>query len=60
MESRFGSTTMSVLADLGHQVETLDAWSDLAGHAAAIAADPGTGVLVGGADARSDGIAAGW
>jgi gamma-glutamyltranspeptidase len=60
VESRFGSTTVSALADLGHQVETVDAWSDLAGHAAAIAVDPGTGVLVGGADARSDGIAAGW
>jgi gamma-glutamyltranspeptidase/glutathione hydrolase len=60
VESRFGPAALSALADLGHQVETLDAWSDLAGHAAAIAVNPGTGVLVGGADPRSDGIAAGW
>lgn len=60
LEDRFGDATALTLSRMGHQVETIDAWSDLAGHAAAIKVDHHNGVLTGAADARGEGIAAGW
>ena len=60
LESRFGQDTALELSRMGHHVETIDAWSDLAGHAAAIKVDHQNSVLIGAADARGEGIAAGW
>ncbi|HET7327569.1 MAG TPA: gamma-glutamyltransferase [Nocardioidaceae bacterium] len=60
LENRFGDSTALKLSRMGHQVETIDGWSDLAGHAAAIQVDHHNGVLTGAADARGEGIAAGW
>jgi gamma-glutamyltranspeptidase len=60
IENRFTDPTAHTLRQLGHPVEPVDAWSDLAGHAAAIRVNHHTGVLTGAADARGEGIAAGW
>lgn len=60
VEDRFGDSTALKLSRMGHQVETIDGWSDIAGHAAAIKVDHDNGVLIGAADARGEGIAAGW
>lgn len=60
IENRFSDATTLRLARMGHHVETIDAWSDLAGHAAAITINHDNGVLTGAADARGEGIAAGW
>jgi gamma-glutamyltranspeptidase len=60
VEDRFGDSTPSKLSRMGHQVETIDGWSDIAGHAAAIKVDHDNGVLIGAADARGEGIAASW
>lgn len=60
VEDRFGDSTASKLSRMGHQVETIDGWSDIAGHAAAIKVDHDNGVLIGAADARGEGIAASW
>ena len=60
LESRFAPEIGASLAERGHDVETVEAWSDVMGHAAAILIDPGNGVLHGAADARGEGIALGW
>ena len=60
LEDRFGADVAEELARRGHDVEVMEAWSDLAGHAAAIRIDQHSGVLTGAADPRGEGIAAGW
>lgn len=60
VEDRFGEDVTRRLSRMGHDVETIEDWSDLAGHAAAIRVDHTNGVLIGAADARGEGIAAGW
>lgn len=60
IEDRFGDATALKLSRMGHNVEIVDGWSDLAGHAAAIKIDHESGVLTGAADARGEGIAVGW
>jgi len=60
MESRFPAETVSRLRELGHNVSLLPAWTGLTGHAQGIAIDHATGMLMGGADPRADGAAAGW
>lgn len=60
VEDRFGAAAALKLSRMGHQVETIESWSDLAGHAAAVQVDHDNGVLIGSADARGEGIAAGW
>lgn len=60
LEARFGDPVARQLERLGHEVEVVDGWSDLAGHAAAISIDHHNKVLVGAADPRGEGIAAGW
>lgn len=60
VEQRFSDEDRARLKTLGHEVETVEAFSDAVGHAAAICVDHETGVLSGGADPRSDGIAVGW
>lgn len=60
VESRFGEAISDELRGRGHEIEILDAWSDLTGHAAAIQCHPEHGVLAAGADPRGEGIALGW
>jgi len=60
VENRFDEEVFASLRARGHQVEITDAWSDLMGHAAAIQVDHRNNVLYGAADARGEGIAAGW
>jgi len=50
---------VAALTAAGHAIEMVDAYSDLVGHAGAIARLP-TGVLEGAADPRSDGGVAGF
>lgn len=59
LESRFDDALVGALRDAGHQVEVIDAFSDLVGHAGALVRHP-NGVLAGAADPRSDGIVAGF
>ena len=58
LEARFGPTVAAALAARGHDVKVVDAWSDLMGHAQAIALDADE--LRGGSDPRADGAALGW
>lgn len=60
VEALFGDSVTASLRKLGHPIEIIEPWSDLAGHAAAIKIDPDSGVLFGAADPRGEGIAAGW
>lgn len=60
LESRFGDAVAQDLRQRGHDVQILDEWSDLTGHAAAIQCNQETGVLAAGADPRGEGIALGW
>jgi gamma-glutamyltranspeptidase/glutathione hydrolase len=49
----------SALAQAGHEIEVVDAYSDLVGHAGALVRHA-DGVIAGAADPRSDGAVAGW
>jgi gamma-glutamyltranspeptidase len=60
IEGRFPEATLAELARRGHAINRWEAWNELAGHAHGITVDPGSGVLVGGADPRSDGAAIGY
>ena len=57
LEGRIPSTTRDELAQLGHEVRTLEPWTWHVGGVHAIAIDPDTGVLSAGADPRRDGQA---
>ena len=58
LEDRFGDDVRGVLRERGHDVEVVDGWSDLMGHAQLIRIDP-TG-LTGASDPRADGAALGF
>jgi gamma-glutamyltranspeptidase/glutathione hydrolase len=58
LEARFDHGVAEVLRARGHDVRVVEAWSDLMGHAQAIAIE--NGVLLGGSDPRADGAALGW
>ncbi|GAC1343773.1 MAG: gamma-glutamyltransferase family protein [Ktedonobacteraceae bacterium] len=60
VESRFPSTTLDILRQLGHRVQEQGMWSSVMGHANGIVFDASTGVMQGGSDPRAEGIAAGW
>jgi gamma-glutamyltranspeptidase/glutathione hydrolase len=60
LEGRFPEATVAELARRGHAINRWEAWNELAGHAHGITLDAGSGVLVGGADPRSDGAAIGY
>jgi len=60
LEGRFPEATIAELARRGHTINRWEAWNELAGHAHGITIDAGSGVLVGGADPRSDGAAIGY
>jgi gamma-glutamyltranspeptidase/glutathione hydrolase len=57
LEDRFGDQVRESLRERGHEVEMVEAWSDLMGHAQVIRVDP-TG-LTGASDPRADGAALG-
>lgn len=57
LESRFDASVIDALRAAGHELELVDAYSDLVGHAGAIVRLP-SGVLEGAADPRSDGVVA--
>jgi len=58
LESRFDDGLVTGLKDAGHDVEVIDAYSDLMGHAGGVSLRP-DGVMEGGSDPRADGKAAG-
>ncbi|NET39614.1 MAG: gamma-glutamyltransferase [Cyanothece sp. SIO1E1] len=60
LEQRIPIDIRSELAQRGHSVRAVAAWSEKMGHAHMIMIDPETGMLRGGADPRSDGVAMGW
>ncbi len=60
IEKRFGGLVKAELEHLGHDLQFVEPFSDVVGHAAAIGINAGTGLLSGAADPRSEGIAAGW
>jgi len=58
LESRFEDTVAARLRERGHDVQVVEPWSDLMGHAQAIALDADG--LRAGSDPRADGAAKGW
>ena len=58
LEDRFGDDVREPLRERGHEVEVVEAWSDLMGHAQVIRVDP-TG-FTGASDPRADGAALGF
>jgi gamma-glutamyltranspeptidase len=59
LERRFDPSLVEALVDAGHEVELIDDYSDLVGHAGALVRNP-DGVIIGATDPRSDGAVAGW
>ena len=57
LESRFDPSLVAALREAGHEVEVVEAYSDLVGHAGALVRHP-DGVIAGAADPRSDGAVA--
>ncbi|HYJ12403.1 MAG TPA: gamma-glutamyltransferase family protein, partial [Thermomicrobiales bacterium] len=60
MEEGFPAGTVQQMAGLGHQPTVIDGWNPGAGHAQMILRDAVSGVLMGAADPRADGSAAGY
>ena len=59
VEARFSGAVLMALGKLGHEIEVLQDYDELMGHAGAIIRHP-NGVLEGGADPRSDGAVAAY
>lgn len=59
LEDRFPSRVVKALWRAGHEVEILDDFTDVMGHAGAVVRDP-SGFYEGAADPRSDGVVAGY
>jgi oxamate amidohydrolase len=60
VEGRMDPDVVASLQRRGHEVEVLDDFTDVMGHAGAIRMDQNTGVKFGGADPRGDGAALGY
>lgn len=60
LEGRINKEVVLNLQNRGHEVEVLDDFTDVMGHAGAIKMDEKTGVKFGGADPRGDGAALGF
>ncbi|MEK9645553.1 MAG: gamma-glutamyltransferase, partial [Alphaproteobacteria bacterium] len=58
MEARFDGGLVGDLKAAGHEVEIIDPFSDLMGHAGAVSLGP-DGIMEGASDPRADGKAAG-
>ena len=56
LEDRFDPALVAELKAAGHEVETIPAYSDLAGHAGAVVLHPG-GLIEAASDPRADGAA---
>lgn len=59
IEARVGKACIAGLRARGHRVEVCDDWEETMGHAGAIVIDRDEGLLLGGSDPRSDGLALG-
>ena len=59
LESRFEGGVLKALGEWGHDIEILQPYDDIVGHASCIVRHP-NGVLEGGADPRSDGCVAAY
>jgi gamma-glutamyltranspeptidase/glutathione hydrolase len=59
IEARVGEACIAGLRARGHRVEVCDDWEETMGHAGAIVIDREEGILLGGSDPRSDGLALG-
>ena len=59
LEARFPPDVLRALREAGHDVEVVDAFSDVVGHAGALVMHP-DGTIAGAADPRSDGVVAGY
>jgi gamma-glutamyltranspeptidase/glutathione hydrolase len=59
LESRFAPDLILALRAAGHEVEVVEPYCDVVGHAGALVRHP-DGVIAGAADPRSDGIVAGY
>jgi gamma-glutamyltranspeptidase len=59
VEARVGEACIAGLRARGHRVEVCDDWEETMGHAGAIVIGREEGVLLGGSDPRSDGLALG-
>jgi gamma-glutamyltranspeptidase/glutathione hydrolase len=59
-EEGFPAGTVQQMAGLGHLPTVIDGWNSGAGHAQMILLHPESGVLMGAADPRADGSAAGY
>ena len=57
LEARIPATVVAQLAGAGHDIEMIDAYSDLVGHAGALVFHP-SGIISGAVDPRSDGALA--
>ncbi len=57
LESRFEQSLVAALRDAGHDIDVVEPYSDLVGHAGALVRHP-NGVIAGAADPRSDGVVA--
>lgn len=57
MERRFAEEAMAALARAGHDLEAIDPFDEITGHAGAVVRTP-TGVLEGAVDPRGDGVVA--
>ena len=60
MEGRIEQSTLDELQERGHQMEILEEFTDVMGHAGIIKIDQKTNVKYGGADPRGDGAAIGY
>jgi gamma-glutamyltranspeptidase/glutathione hydrolase len=58
IEARYPRATIDELERRGHLLDRWGDWNELAGHCNGITIDPQSGALAGGADPRSDGLAA--
>lgn len=60
IENRIDESIRKKLQQCGHEIEVLDDFTDIMGHAGAIFIDHKTNVKYGGADPRGDGVALGY
>ncbi|SOC11210.1 gamma-glutamyltranspeptidase/glutathione hydrolase [Ureibacillus xyleni] len=60
VENRISQEVCNELKSLGHELEVLEEFTDIMGHAGAIFIDEQTNVKYGGADPRGDGMAIGY
>jgi gamma-glutamyltranspeptidase/glutathione hydrolase len=59
VESRFDDQVVEALRNAGHELEVIEPFSDLVGHAGGLVLHP-DGVISGAVDPRSDGALAAW